>query len=62
MSFLLGMYTLLIGGMAALVLLFGLTGRFDATLRRRLALVSVGLLVLMAGWQFWMAWQAWGNA
>lgn len=61
-SFLLGMYTLLIGGMAALVLLFGLTGRFDAVLRRRLALVSVGLLVLMAGWQFWMAWQAWGNA
>nr|WP_290668400.1 LysE family transporter [Ardenticatena sp.] len=60
-SFLVGMYLFLVGGMAGLVLLFGLTGRFDATLRRRLALVSVVLLVSMAGWQFWMAWQAWNG-
>ncbi len=55
LAFLSGFYAALIGGFAAFVGLFALTGRLDVRLSRALSLLSALALCVFGLWQLWLA-------
>jgi hypothetical protein len=53
LAFLLGFYSLLLGGKAALVAVFGLAGRIGPRAARGLGLASAALMAAMGALQIW---------